>query len=128
MPVEKGQKQLPTEFRGCQWDDGWEFDAPCVVYAPWEYRCEGAGGNSGAIDSLVDDVLYDIIRGDDQAREARAAALDREAKWRGWGRGYSRRRRAWHVTIKIEWVIMGGKPVDYSIISREESEGPPERR
>lgn len=43
---------LPTEFRGCQWNDGWEFDAPAVIYYPRQYgrwrNCERGRYGNGA--------------------------------------------------------------------------------
>jgi hypothetical protein len=38
--------KLPTQFRGCIWDAGWEFDAPCVIYSPVQIYSHG--GNSGS--------------------------------------------------------------------------------
>ena len=94
--------KLPTEFRGCMWDDGWEFDAPCAIYLPWRYRRYGEGGNNSVLDSLVEDVCYDIGAGIPPSD----GGLASECNWRGWSlRGLSRRRRAEHVVFAVEWAL-----------------------
>lgn len=113
-----GFPALPSEFRGCMWDDGWEFDAPCVVYYPARYARVGFGGNSFAIDSLVENICVDIMDG----RPHDDGGIDSECEWRGWGRrGFGRRKRAWHVVIKVWWMDDGWP----EIISRTETFGPP---
>ena len=108
----------PTEFRGCMWDDGWECDAPCVVYYPPEYARICYGGNNSAVDDLVEDICIDIADG----RPHNDGGLDAECKARGWGlRGFARRKRAEHVVIKVAWDDDGAP----EIVSRTESIGPP---
>ena len=91
---------LPAEFRGCIWDDGWEYDAPCVIYYPPQYARFDAGGNSHTMESMVEDIVADIADG----REHSDGGIDRECEWRGWGRhGFARRKRAEHVVIRVAW-------------------------
>ena len=81
MVVMKKQN-LPTQFFGCLWNDHWEYDAPSVVYRPWKFRRYGYGGNSGAIDELVESICTDIELG----REPRDEDLKENAsggdEWR----------------------------------------------
>lgn len=110
--------ERPTEFRGCIWDDGWEFDAPCVVYYPSPYARFGIGNNNSRIDRLVEDICYDIARGRPHTDEG----LGGECAWRGWGRrGFARRKTAEHVVIKVRWDDDGWA----EIISRDVTIGPP---
>ena len=95
---------LPTEFRGCQWNDGWEFDAPCVVYYPRKYLRYGYGGNTGAIHDLVEDICMDIAAGN----EMHDGGLADEIAWRGWGKRFERRREAWHVVYRVRWFLDNG--------------------
>ena len=122
MTMLPGEKPLPTEFRGCIFDDGWEFDAPCVIYYPWRYRRFGIGGNNGTLDSLVENICYDIAVG----KEPCDGGLARECEWRGWGmRGFGRRCRAEHVVFTVRWEVdEAGRPWA-EVVSRTESMGPP---
>lgn len=45
-------------FRGCGWDDGWEFDAPVVLYEPVQRY--GIRGSIGNIEGMVEDVCIDL--------------------------------------------------------------------
>lgn len=110
-------------FRGCQWDDGWEYDAPCAVYAP--IRRYGYGGNSCSIDDLVDSICGDLAEGKDVPRDWTPADF-KEFEWRGWSpSGFSRRRRAVHVEIVSQFLQ---EPLDgewyWNVASRREQEGP----
>jgi hypothetical protein len=96
---------LPSEFRGCQWDDGWEFDAPAVIYFPRKYRRYGYGGNTGAIDYLVEEICMDLANG----RKPCDGGLALECGWRGWGARFDRRRDAWHVVYRVRWFLEDGE-------------------
>ncbi len=91
---------LPSEFRGCQWNDGWEFDAPAVLYYPPQFKRYGFGGNSSVIDSLVEDVCFALC----QSKKPTDGGLAHECNWRGWGPRFDRRKNARHVIIQIEWI------------------------
>lgn len=122
-PTKLDLATLPTEFRGCQWDDGWEFDAPAVIYYPPAFVRSGDGGNTGAIDSMVEDICMDLSLG----FEHNDGGIDGECKWRGWSRyGFARRKNARHVVIKVRW--SPGKEGDgpaWEVLSRDETFGPP---
>ena len=92
---------LPTEFRGCMWNDHWEFEAPCVVYFPSEYAAFKAAGNTGGIDSIVEDICINISLG----WEHNDGGLASECEWRGWGKRFGRRKDAHHVVIKGHWTL-----------------------
>jgi hypothetical protein len=119
--VQTELSQYPTIFRGCTWDGGWEFDAPCVLYYPVVRF--GIGGNSGAIDGLVEDYCFDLEEGKKPPR-VRAGDLQ-EFKWRGYSqRGFKHRKRAWHVEIKVRWTRDShGQPL-FELLDRREGYGP----
>lgn len=115
------KRKLPTEFRGCTWDDGWEFDGPCIIYYPGRYARYGDGGNSGALDNMVEEICFGIEEGDDPDD----GGLEGECEWRGWSRrGFARRRKAEHVVFTVKWHEEDGMMVG-DIIDRRASIGPP---
>lgn len=112
---------LPTEFRGCVWNDGWEFDAPCVIYSPKKYAAFKSAGNTGGIDQLVEDICMNLALGWDH----NDGGLSGECAWRGWGKRFDRRRSARHVILKVRWSTdTEGQPV-WREISRKETYGLP---
>jgi hypothetical protein len=116
---------LPTEFRGCFWDDGWEFDAPCAVYLPWRCRRYGYGGNSGELDRLVENICWDLGNGE----KLTDRGLAQEAAWRGWSlRGLRRRKQAWHVVFKVRWETEADGSKWGEIVDRAETFGPPKEK
>ena len=98
----------PTEFRGCIFDDGWEFEAPCVVYYPRKYRRYTHGNNSMTIDNMVEEIACDIMDG----RPHQDGDIEREMEWRGWGARFDRRKSAEHVVIKGHWSDDGWFEID----------------
>ena len=96
---------LPTEFRGCQWNDGWEFDAPCVVYYPRRYRRYGYAGNTGAIEDVIDEICEALATG----KTPTDGGLAQECGWRGWGQRFERRRDAWHCVYRVRWYVEDGE-------------------
>ena len=115
--------KYPTEFRGCMWNDGWEFEAPCVVYYPKRYAAFKSDGNTGGIDSLVEDITMAIEEGDEHSD----GGLARECEWRGWGKRFDRRRNAHHVVIKGQWLLGSDGRIEWSERSRTETYGPAAR-
>jgi len=113
-------RHLPTEFRGCQWNAGWEFDAPCVIYYPHRFRRYGYGGNTGAIDELVEDICMDLATGQKHCD----GGLAQECGWRGWGPRFDRRRDAWHVVYRVRWWVESGE-VQWEVAKRTEAFGLP---
>lgn len=92
---------LPTEFRGVMFDDGWEFDVPCVIYSPIERY--GIGGNTSHIESMVEDYCIDLCLGD-KPRKKLSAFERKEFRWRGWNiRGMCKRKKAHHVSVTVKW-------------------------
>ena len=112
--------KLPTVFRGCQWSDGWEFDAPAVVYFPAKYKRYGFGGNSSAIDEIVEEITDSIEDGD----EPDDGGLAEECEWRGWGRRFNKRTTAQHVQITVEWLLGSDGRITATVIAREERNEP----
>lgn len=101
----------PTIVRGCMFDAGWEFDAPCVIYYPWLQF--GFGGNTGHLHDMVENICIDLSIAAERASEASKFApkygdmlteLARECEWRGWSiNGFSKRKNAWHVEFTVTW-------------------------
>lgn len=95
--------KLPIEFRGCTWDDGWEFDAPTVVYFP--FFMYGIGGNSEEFDHLVEDWCIDVACGITR-RRGLSKFDNKEFKWRGWDKyGMKYRKNAWHSRVRVKWYL-----------------------
>lgn len=116
-----GSASFPTEFRGVQWNDGWEFDAPCVIYYPPPFMCFGIGGNTGHLDSMVEDICMNLSLKWDH----NDGGLDRECEWRGWSkRGFARRRDARHVVFKVKWQEGPDGP-EWTVVDRKETYGLP---
>lgn len=115
---------LPTVIRGCMFDDGWEFDAPCILYYPFfKY---GEGGNTGGLDELVESVCIDFAIADETPNyEDLAEELESECDWRGWGlKGFARRKNASHVEFHLRWFRKKNGELMFEITNRIERQGP----
>ena len=115
--------RFPTEFRGCQWNDGWEFDAPAVIYFPRQYQCYGYGGNTEVLDEIVEDICVALADG----RKPFDGGLSHECAWRGWGPRFDRRRDARHVVYRVRWYVEDGE-VFWQMTDRAETYGLPTTR
>ena len=122
-------RDLPTVFKGVFWDDGWEFDAPAVVYFP--VKCYSPNGsNSEEIDQLVENICLLICEGAtvNPKSEWNDRALQ-EFAWRRWSlRGFAKRKKAWHVTIRVKWSRRSDGELSFKITKRTETWGPHERK
>lgn len=115
---------LPKIIRGCMWDEGWEFDAPCIIYYPFfKY---GDGGNTGHLDRMVEDVCIDLsIDEGEPDFLGTMEELEGECKWRGWSmKGFQRRKNAWHVEFRLRWVRKANGELDFEVTERIEQRGP----
>lgn len=113
--------KLPTLFRGVWWNDGWEFDAPCVITFP--FKRYGYWGNSSVFDQMVQGVCSDLAMGLDVRRGWSESDLH-EFRWRGWSTRFERRKNAWHIAIKVAWFTKAGAR-DYRFVTRREQWGAP---
>lgn len=114
------ETSLPTVFRGVFWDDGWEFDAPCVMYEPFQQY--SIGGNSGEFDSMVEQTCICIALGDEPSKLFSESEL-KEFKCRGWSpTGFKRRKAAWHIEIAVQWRD-GEDGREFAIVNRRERWG-----
>lgn len=114
--------KLPTEFRGVTWDAGWEFDMPTIVYYPTKYMTNGYSNNSFGIDSMVEEICYDISSG----KESSDGGIDSECEWRGWSKkGFAKRKIAWHVVITGQWLFDKEGDMFFKVTDRSETFGPP---
>ena len=122
--TEEEVAKLPTEFRGCWWDDGWNFDGPGVVYYPRNLMRFGDGGNYGCVEGMIEDITNDLI----DRREFDDCGLRRECKWRGWSlRGFAKRKQATHVVVRITWHLVKGEPEPLTW-EVSKTQGPPEEQ
>lgn len=100
MKITSGDKFM---FRGCMWDDGWEFDAPIVVYTPAKRIGEGGSICRNSILGVIEDVCIDACV-DGEFKSEWSPDDRREFEWRGWSpAGFARRKRAVHVAIEVEF-------------------------
>lgn len=114
-------RDLPAVFRGVFWDDGWEFDAPCVMYEPFQRY--SYGGNSGEFDSMVERECIAIAIGETSKTKFSAGEL-KEFERRGWSiQGFRRRKSAWHVEIAVQWRHEDDE-LEFAIVNRREQWGP----
>lgn len=104
-------------FKGCWFPDGWEFDAPAVIYSP--VKRYGFGGNAGAIESLVGDVCMALALDKSDFPSVRKGWRDSELKefaWRGWDRnGFARRKKATHHTFRVTFTKDKNGLLDWEI-------------
>jgi hypothetical protein len=87
-------------FRGCAWDAHWEFDCPTVLYSPVRrYRI----GSSADIETMVEDVCFDLASGGAVERGFHESDL-KEFAWRGWSpNGFRHRRNAIHFAVTVRF-------------------------
>ncbi len=119
-------------FYGCVFDDGWEFDAPTILYHPIK-RYSANYSNSSGVESLVENACIDhLCNGDDVSTKWCDSDLS-EFNWRGWNPGgFKRRKKAQHVKITVsfkisddpEWRAKGILDIDRWEV--EELKGPPD--
>jgi hypothetical protein len=92
-------------FRGVCWDDGWEFDAPLVIYEPIPRICETGSISPVAIVDKVNDICLDLCLGDDLPTQW-SEGTKKELKWRGWSpRGFKRRGNGCHAEVVVKFTM-----------------------
>jgi len=92
------------EFRGCVWNDGWEFDAPLIIYSPVERFFDSHWISQAAIERKVEDICIDLCI-DGEIRDRFSKSDLKEFTWRGWSvPGFRRRKSAVHGTVKVKLV------------------------
>ena len=107
-----------VEFKGCVWDDGWEFDAPLILYSPVERYDHVGSICPESLESIVEDVCIDLCIKGFVKEKFIASDLD-EFRWRSWSpKGFSRRRRAVHGTIKVKFTLDGHGERSFEYTSR----------
>lgn len=112
---------LPTKFRGVIFDDGWEFDVPCVIYSPVERY--GIGGNSGHIENMVEDYCIDLCLGN-KPRNKLSVFERKEFRWRGWNmRGMCKRKKAVHVLVMVKWSKNARGELEFEMVGTEKQYG-----
>lgn len=69
-------------FKGVCWDDGWEFDAPCIVFEPVIRQAEVGSLCRESVLGVVEDICIDLcIDGEVMGLDPKT---DKEWKWRRW--------------------------------------------
>lgn len=115
--------ELPTEFRAVCWNDGWEFEAPLVVYHPAKYAFYKHVGSAHEAESAIEDITMRISLG----MKISDGGLKEDCEWRGWSRrGFARRKAAHHVVIKGYWQSDKDGPA-FTQTSMDVTWGPPKK-
>lgn len=88
-------------FRGVVWNEGWDFDAPVIIYEPvCSYRSDGSICEA-AIEQAVEDICIKLVLGDDVRTEWSPQDM-KEFTWRGWNPNrFSKRKRAVHASFVV---------------------------
>ena len=114
------------EVFGCSWDEGWEFDKPSVIYAPFKvYSC-----TDRSIDGMLEDIFIDFAVDSDGDQKVklpiRWSENDlEEFAWRGWNPGgFARRKNAWHTKMTIR-IIRDEDGLGYVEVEKEVSQRGP---
>lgn len=107
-------------FRGCSWDEHWEFDAPCVLYRG--AKRYDFGGNSGKLEHMIEEAIADhFTPGQRRLSDPWSKGDLKEFAWRGWSiKGFRRRKSAWHV--EQVWRLLSED--DWECLSAREQKGP----
>lgn len=111
MKVKAGDKLF---FHGCMWDEGWEFDAPAIIYSPIK-RYGNGGSIPDHLETMVEDICIDLSL-DEDVREGWSDFDLKEFAWRHWDpNGFCRRKRAWHVKYEVGFFLDGDNELSFSI-------------
>lgn len=104
------QKGTRVRFRGVTWNDGWEFDAPCVIYKPILRIFHVGGSAKEEIERCIETICIDLCVLDKCLKMS--SFEQREFKWRGWSiKNLSRRKNAVHAQYDaIFWQSNHGDP------------------
>ncbi len=109
------------EFRGCTWDDGWEFGRPLVLYMGTKNYCDDT-----RTENAIEDVLINALCLDKPLKKEFDSTDLKEFKWRGWSpRGFARRKKAWHTRVIVK-IIQGPHDgeLEWEEILHKEQQGP----
>ncbi len=111
------------EFRGCFFDDGWEFDAPAILYRG--AKVNGFGGNAGELENMIERLLIDACIGCGYLPKQFSECDLKEFKWRGWdANGFARRKNATHFRLVVEIIRDEDGELSWDEIERKEQQGP----
>ncbi len=90
-------------FRGCCWSDGWEFDAPLIIYEPvGRYHFTGSICPS-AIADKIEDLCIDLCEDASISMDFDASDL-KEFKWRGWAvKGFAARKAVCRAEVTMKF-------------------------
>lgn len=106
------------EFKGCTFNDGWEFGQPAILYSP---VCR-YGDDS--VYRLVEDVCIDFCAFG-EARRDFTDSDNQEFQWRGWARtGFRRRKAARHLTFRVRFYKRGALTL-WEILENTQAHGAP---
>lgn len=90
-------------FKGCVWDDGWEFEAPMVIYEPICRFGDSGSICEESIYELVENVCIDLVC-EGEVRKGFSDCELEDFKWRGWNpKRFKYRKSAVHGEFKIRF-------------------------
>jgi len=108
---------------GCIFNANWEYDAPCVLYSGM--RAYGMGGNSGHLDSLLEDALWQWSCAGWRLPVWWSSTTLDEFHWRKWSlRGFRHRKDATHVRFIVKFFVGEYGALSWKIVDRKERRGP----
>lgn len=93
-------------FKGVIWNDGWEFDAPMIIYSPvCDYSEDGSIVES-AIESRVEEICMDLCDPEDERFTPSSIwgpADLKDFEWRGWSTKGFKRRKGVHAHFEVRF-------------------------
>lgn len=108
-------------FRGCCWDDGWEFGAPLIIYEPVKRYCESGGVGAVSVADKVVDICIDLCSEPNGLLEDWHPSDLKEFKWRGWSpEGFKRRKAACHAEITVRFIREEDREIGFEVIAAAE--------
>lgn len=101
-------------FKGCCWDEGWDFDAPLIIYSPFKRYCFTGSLCEAAIEAKVEDLCIDLVLGLPYGKKWSDDTIE-EFKWRGWSTRFNRRKKAIHHSVKVDFFLNKDNELDFEM-------------
>lgn len=112
-------------FEGCVWNDGWEFDAPLIIYAPVRRYCIATTVSRHAIWAQVEDLAIDLCVEPGGIRRDFFEDDLKEFAARGWSpRGFRRRKSAIHAFFDLRFFDDEDEGLSFDVLLGEFDEAP----
>lgn len=105
--------------RGVMFDDGWDFDAPIVLYSGFLALSDGGSICRESIYHAVESSCLDWVM-DGNIPNQWSDLQTKEIRWRGWSeRGFRRRKNAVHAEFKVKLIHEDDGTRNFEILSME---------